>query len=162
METLFSHRKKRQRWSQTFSFSEWLQTKVSGCFAHVPGTIMRILKTFSSFHGWARCQRLPQWDKINTLILSVASGHEGVFMPWQAKEAKLNESLLAFLLLFFCFFNNTANWLLFFQTRTYFFQWPSELAVIAVCIGKGRAGGGVEGGGDLLRCVQCTRFPDLG
>lgn len=60
------------------------------------------------------------------------------------------------------FVNNAANWSLFLQTRTYFFQRLSEPAVIAVCVGKGRGGGGVEGGGDLLRCVQCTRFPDLG
>lgn len=41
-------------------------------------------------------------------------------------------------------------------------QWPSELAIIAVYIGKPTVGGGVEGGGDLLRGVWCTGFPDLG
>lgn len=142
--------------------SESLLTKVSGCFPHVPGIVMRILKMFSSFRGGARCQRIPQRDKINTLILSVASGRGGLSPrgaePKQAKLKRISISLFSF----FFFSNNAANWLLFLQTRTYFFQWPSEPAVIAVCVGKRRGGGGVEGGGDLLRCVQCTRFPDLG
>lgn len=142
--------------------SESLLTKVSGCFPHVPGIVMRILKMFSSFRGGARCQRIPQRDKINTLILSVASGRGGLSPrgaePKQAKLKRISITLFSF---FFFFSNNAANWLLFLQTRTYFFQWPSEPAVIAVCVGKRRGGGGVEGG-DLLRCVQCTRFPDLG
>lgn len=61
-------------------------------------SIMRILKTFSSFHSWARCQRVPQWDKINTLILSVAWCHVGIFTLRQSSKLK--------------FLNNTANWLL--------------------------------------------------
>lgn len=42
------------------------------------------------------------------------------------------------------------------------FQWPSELAIIAVYIGTATGGAGVGGGGDLLRGVWCTGFPDLG